>query len=165
MHTQKKDENKEKILDTNQRLRQNRPLRGALLIPPALPAVADLSIEPVDPRSPAIARMISDLDEFQASLYPPESNHLVDIQKLAGKDYYFIAAMDRGKSRAIASFIRMSAGYAEIKRLYVPKKYRGHKLASRLMDALEKKATEEGCGEVRRETGINQQGAIVLDEE
>ena len=42
MHTQKKDENKEKILDTNQRRRQIRPLSGALLIPPALPAVADL---------------------------------------------------------------------------------------------------------------------------
>ena len=42
MHTQKKDENKEKILDTNQRRRQIRPLRGALLISPTLPTVADL---------------------------------------------------------------------------------------------------------------------------
>ena len=88
-----------------------------------------LTIEPVDPQTPAIARMIADLDEYQASLYPPESNHLVDIKKLAGKDYYFMAAMDRGQPVAIASFKRTPHGYVEIKRLYVPEEYRGRKLA------------------------------------
>ncbi|MEN8244304.1 MAG: GNAT family N-acetyltransferase [Thermodesulfobacteriota bacterium] len=124
----------------------------------------NLSIEPVDPRSPAISRMITDLDAFQASLYPPESNHLVDVQKLAGKAYYFIAAMDHGQPKAIASFKRTAGGYAEIKRLYVPKEYRGLKLASRLMDAMEKTARQEGFGEVRLETGIHQQAAIALYE-
>jgi RluA family pseudouridine synthase len=123
-----------------------------------------LSIEPVDPRTGAIARMIADLDEFQASLYPPESNHLVDVQNLAGKDYHFIAAMDRGQPRAIASFKRTSAGYVEIKRLYVQEQYRGRKLAGRLMDALEEKARAEGFGEARLETGIKQQAAIALYE-
>ena len=123
-----------------------------------------LSIESVDPRSPAISRMIADLDAFQASLYPPESNHLVDVKKLTGKEYYFIAAMDQGQPKAIASFKRTAGDYAEIKRLYVPKEYRGLKLASRLMDALEQTARQEGFGEVRLETGIHQQAAIALYE-
>jgi len=135
--------------------------------PAAMMALYDndnLYIEPVDPRSNAVARMIADLDEFQASLYPPESNHLVDVSKLAGKDYYFIAAMDEGQPRAIASFKRREEGYVEIKRLYVPEKFRGCKLASRLMDALEKKARQEGFGEARLETGIHQQAALMLYE-
>ena len=123
-----------------------------------------LSIEPVDPCIPAVARMIADLDEFQAALYPPESNHLVDIRKLAGKHYYFIAAMEDGQPRAIASFRRTGDGYVEIKRLYVPETHRGRKLASSLMDALEQKARQEGFEEARLETGIHQQAALTLYE-
>jgi|GEM_PF-32836 len=123
-----------------------------------------LSIESVDPRSPTISRMIADLDAFQASLYPPESNHLVEVKKLTGKEYYFIAAMDQGQPKAIASFKRTAGDYAEIKRLYVPKEYRGLKLASRLMDALEQTARQEGFREARLETGIHQQAAIALYE-
>jgi len=123
-----------------------------------------LNIEPVDPCAPAVARMIAELDEFQAALYPPESNHLVDVRKLAGKNYYFIAAMDEGQPRAIASFKRTDDGYVEVKRLYVPETYRGRKLAGKLMDALEKKARLEGFGEARLETGIHQQAAIGLYE-
>lgn len=123
-----------------------------------------LHIEPVDPRSPAIADMIADLDAFQTSLYPPESNHLVDVGKLAGREYYFIAAMDGRHPRAIASFKRTQQGYAEIKRLYVPEKYRGSKLATMLVDVLEKKALQEGFAEVRLETGIYQRAAIKLYE-
>jgi ribosomal protein S18 acetylase RimI-like enzyme len=124
----------------------------------------NLRIAPVDPCAAAVARLITDLDEFQAALYPPESNHLVEVRKLAGKNYYFIAAMDDGQPRAIASFKRTDDGYVEIKRLYVPETYRGHKLASKLMDALEKKARQEGFGEARLETGIHQQAAIGLYE-
>jgi putative acetyltransferase len=124
----------------------------------------NLRIEPVDPRNRAVSRMINDLDEFQASLYPPESNHLVDVSRLVDEDYYFIAAMDEGQPRAIASFKRTAEGYVEIKRLYVPEKLRGRRLASRLMDALEKKARQEGFGDSRLETGIHQAAAIALYE-
>lgn len=136
-------------------------------VPASMMALYDndnLRIEPVDPCATAVARMIADLDEFQAALYPPESNHLVDVRKLAGKNYYFIAAMDEGQPRAIASFKRTDDGYVEIKRLYVPEKYRGRKLASQLMDALEKTARQEGFGEARLETGVHQQAAIMLYE-
>ena len=121
-----------------------------------------LIIESVDPQSPTIARMIADLDEYQASLYPPESNHLVDVEKLAGKGYYFMVAMACGQPMAIASFKRTPHGYVEIKRLYVPQKYRGRKLAIKLMDALEEKARLEGFSDAKLETGIHQQAAIAL---
>jgi putative acetyltransferase len=120
-----------------------------------------ISIHPVDPRLPEITAMIADLDEYQATLYPPESNHLVDVEKLAGKAYYFIAGYEAGRPLAIASFKR-EAAYVEIKRLYVPEQYRGRKLALRLMNDLEKKAISEGYPEARLETGIHQHEAIAL---
>ncbi len=123
-----------------------------------------LALELVDPRSPVIVRMIAELDEYQASLYPPESNHLVDIDNLARKDYFFIAAMDHGEPKAVASFKRTSHGYVEIKRLYVTEEYRGRKLAIKLMAALEKKARLEGFTNAKLETGIRQQAAIALYE-
>jgi len=123
-----------------------------------------ISIAMVDPRTPEISSMIADLDVYQATLYPPESNHLVDVAKLAGAEYYFIGAFDLDRPVAIASFKRVSEAYVEIKRLYVPKEYRGRKLAKRLMNVLEKKAISEGVAEARLETGIHQHEAIALYE-
>lgn len=123
-----------------------------------------ITVEPVDPRAPEIVRMIKALDAYQASLYPPESNHLVDVANLAGPDYHFIAAFDRKRPLAIASFKRTGRGYVEIKRLYVPEAYRGRHLGRRLMHVLEKAALREGIAEARLETGIHQHAAIALYE-
>jgi len=120
-------------------------------------------IQAVDPRLPEVINMIADLDEYQASLYPPESNHLVDVEKLADQAYYFIAAFDGDRPIAIASFKR-AEDYVEIKRLYVPKPHRGKKLAVRLMIVLQKTALSEGYPEARLETGVHQHEAIALYE-
>jgi len=98
-----------------------------------------IQICPADPRTPAIRDMISDLDVYQASLYPPESNHLEPIEKLVTPDYYFIAAWQDQELLGIASFKRVSTSYVEIKRLYIPSQNRGLGLAIKLMDAREEK--------------------------
>ncbi len=129
----------------------------------------EIIIKPEDPRTPDIHKFIDDLDAYQAELYPPESNHLEPIEKLITPDYYFIAARKEGELLGIASFRRMPADkenppYVEIKRLYVPGKFRGLGLATRLMDALEDKAREEGYSEACLETGISQDEALGLYE-
>lgn len=123
-----------------------------------------IRICPADPRSPSIYAMISALDEYQASLYPPESNHLEPVEKLVTPDYYFIAAWKENELLGIASFRRVSSAYVEIKRLYVPHRHRGMGLAIKLMDVLEKKARQEGYSEARLETGIHQNEALRLYE-
>ncbi len=119
-------------------------------------------ITPVDPRTPVIHKMISDLDDYQASLYPPESNHLEPVEKLVSSEYYFIAAWKNSVPLGIASFRRILGTYVEIKRLYVPHEHRGMGLAIKLMEALEKKAFQEGFPEVRLETGVHQIEALSL---
>jgi putative acetyltransferase len=123
-----------------------------------------IQICPADPRTPAIRDMISDLDVYQASLYPPESNHLEPVEKLVTPDYYFIAAWQDRELLGIASFKRVSTSYVEIKRLYIPHQNRGLGLAIKLMDALEEKALQEGYPEACLETGIHQHEALGLYE-
>ena len=129
----------------------------------------DIIIQPEDPRTPDIHKFIEDLDAYQAELYPPESNHLEPVEKLITPDYYFIAARTKDKLLGIGSFRRMPAHkgsqpYVEIKRLYVPHKFRGMGLATQLMDALEEKARAEGYSEACLETGISQHEALSLYE-
>ena len=122
----------------------------------------NLKIGPADPRTPSIQEMILELDDYQASLYPPESNHLEPVEKLISPDYYFIAAWNEHELLGIASFRRISKTYVEIKRLYVPHQNRGMGLAIKLMNALEKKAVQEGYPEACLETGIHQNEALGL---
>ena len=121
-----------------------------------------IKICPADPGTPAIRGMISDLDDYQASLYPPESNHLEPVEKLVSSEYYFIAAWKDHELLGIASFSRIYRAYVEIKRLYVPYQHRGMGLAITLMDALEEKAVQEGYSEARLETGTHQNEALRL---
>jgi putative acetyltransferase len=121
-----------------------------------------ISIRPADPRTPPIQKMISELDDYQAALYPPESNHLEPVDKLISPEYFFIAAWKGHDVLGIASFRRISGTYVEIKRLYVPHQNRGLGLAKKLMDALEEKALQEGYSEARLETGIHQKEALWL---
>jgi putative acetyltransferase len=115
-----------------------------------------------DPRVLSIRSMISELDDYQALLYPPESNHLEPVEKLVSGEYYFIAAWENHELLGIASFRRISGVYVEIKRLYVPQQHRGTGLAIKLMAALEEKAVQEGYAEARLETGIHQNEALQL---
>jgi len=117
---------------------------------------------PADPRTPDIRDLIEALDAYQASLYPPESNHLEPVEKLISPAYYFIAARQNHALLGIASFRRTSDSYVEIKRLYVPHQHRGKGLAMKLMAALEKKALREGYSEARLETGFRQNEALKL---
>jgi putative acetyltransferase len=122
----------------------------------------NILIKTADPRTPAIQELITELDAYQASLYPPESNHLEPVEKLVSPDYYFIAAWNDHEVLGIASFRRMPENYVEIKRLYVPHQNRSMGLAKKLMNALEEKATQEGFSEARLETGIDQKEALGL---
>ena len=121
-----------------------------------------ISIRPADPRTPPIQKMISDLDDYHAALYPPESNHLEPMDKLISPEYFFIAACKDNEVLGIASFRRVSGMYVEIKRLYVPHQNRGMGLAIKLMVDLEKKAIQEGFSEARLETGLHQNEALSL---
>ena len=127
-------------------------------------------------------------DEYMASLYPEESNHLVSSESLRTGDAIFLGAFTSStmsssseiadqpeKTRGLLSdgdvgecigcvaarFYR-EAGYAEIKRLYVQEAYRGRGLSRTLMNAIEAEILAEGIDCARLEMGIYQPEADAL---
>lgn len=127
-------------------------------------------------------------DEYMASLYPAESNHLVSSESLRTGDAIFLGAftsstMSSGRETAgqpektggllsggdagecigcVAARFYREAGYAEIKRLYVQEAYRGRGLSRTLMSAIEAEILAQGIDCARLEMGIYQPEADAL---
>ena len=104
-----------------------------------------------DPRTPAIAALVSELDEYMIALYPAESNHLVDIETLAASDVRFFAAR-AGDEPMGCGAIMLKSDYAEVKRIYVSPRARGMGLARMLLERLEAEARGNGLALMRLET-------------
>ena len=127
-------------------------------------------------------------DQYMASLYPAESNHLVSSESLRTGDAVFLGAFisspmslgteiedqpvktDELRSGSevgeciacVATRFYREAGYAEIKRLYVQETHRGSGLSRTLMSAIEAEILAEGIGCARLEMGIHQPEADAL---
>ena len=122
-----------------------------------------IAISAADPREPELRRLIEDLDRLQLSLYPAESNHLLDIDTLAGADIRFFAASMNGAIVGCGC-IRLCGNYAEVKRVYVALGARGMGVARAIMARLEAEALAAGLSLARLETGIHQPEALGLYE-
>jgi len=127
-------------------------------------------------------------DEYMASLYPAESNHLVSSESLRTGDAVFLGAFISSSIPStpetaeqsvktgglpsggefgecigcVAARFYREAGYAEIKRLYVQEALRGLGLSRTLMSAIEAEILAEGIDCARLEMGIYQPEADAL---
>ncbi len=122
----------------------------------------DIIIAPESPRQDDVARLIRELDRYQESLYPPESNHFLDLDSLAADDVRFFVARCAGEALGCGALRIDAGGYAEVKRMFVLPAARGLKLGQRILGCLEEQARREGIACVRLETGIHQAAALAL---
>ena len=120
-----------------------------------------IDITRADPRAPALRKLIADLDAYQQTLYPAESNHLLDIETLAQPEMHFFACAVDGKIVGCGG-MWMHGDYAEVKRVYVEPSARGLGLSKKIMSALEADALAHGVRVARLETGIYQPEALGL---
>lgn len=118
-------------------------------------------IETIDPGR--AKHLIDELDAYQASLYPAESNHLEPLNVLRSDGMIFLGAVEDDEVLAIGS-VKLCEGYGEIKRLYVPHAQRGKGLAKKIMVELERLLADRELAWARLETGIHQSEAIGLYE-
>lgn len=130
-----------------------------------------LTIRPERPDQPEVAALLEQLDAYLASLYPPEANHILDVQALLASDVYFQVARRAGRLVGIGAFRRMpgetaTAGepYGEIKRMFVPPAERGQRIAEKLLNSLEDRLRTESYRWALLETGVDQHEAIRLYE-
>lgn len=120
----------------------------------------DIRLE--SPRRPEVVRLIEELDAYQAALYPPESNHFLDLDVLSGADIRFCVARRETEALGCGALRIDPAGYGEVKRMFVLPAARGLKLGRRLLEEIEAQARQEGLSCLRLETGIHQAEALGL---
>jgi putative acetyltransferase len=114
-----------------------------------------------DPDGADVVALLRLADDWYATLYPAESNHLLDIAALRQPGTTFFAARESGRLLGFGA-VSERGDYAEIKRMYVAAAARGRKLGRRLLDRLEAHALTRGIRCFRLETGIRQPEAIAL---
>jgi putative acetyltransferase len=121
----------------------------------------DVVIARASPRADDVAALVRDLDAYQSALYPPESNHLLDLDALAAPDVRFVVARVAGTAVGCGA-LRVRDGYGELKRMYVAPAARGRGIGARILAALEDIARDERLPVMRLETGIAQPEALGL---
>ena len=122
-----------------------------------------LSLAQENPAQREIEHLLRQSDEHAASLYPPESNHLVDSDALAARNVRFFVA--RWDSRVVgcgAMVINQNNGSAEQKRMFVDPASRGRGVARALLELIEKQARSLGLHQIMLETGVKSVEALAL---
>ena len=97
------------------------------------------------------------------SLYPEESNHLVDPTDLSAEGNLLLGAEELDTFIGCVGYVDRG-DYAEVKRLFVSQEFRGQGVARVLMAELESRAVDAGHTIMRLETGIHQPDAMTLFE-
>ncbi|MFO1274085.1 MAG: GNAT family N-acetyltransferase [Rubrivivax sp.] len=130
-----------------------------------------LTIRPESPDQPDVIALLGALDDYLAALYPPEANHLLDVQALLAPSVRFHVAR-RGERAVGTGAVRLMEGepdtagerYGEIKRMFVDPAERGRRTGERLLETLERRLLEEGVRLALLETGRDQTAAVRLYE-
>lgn len=122
----------------------------------------DVTIAEERPRQPEILRLLEMSDAYAASLYPAESNHLVDVSVLEKPCVSFFVARSEGVAVGCCALVEAGDGTAEIKRMFVDPQARGLKVGKRLLNAVERHGGSRKLTLIQLETGIHQPEAIGL---
>jgi putative acetyltransferase len=123
------------------------------------------------PDHPQVVALLGQLDDYLASLYPPEANHILDVQALMAPEVDFFAAWEGDRVVGTAAARRMPGEpatdgrpYGEIKRMVVAPAQRGAGLGSGLLATLEDSLCSHGLHLALLETGAAQTAAVRLYE-
>jgi putative acetyltransferase len=125
-------------------------------------AMSVLRLRIEDPDSPEVRALLESSDAYAASLYPAESNHMLDLQALRRPSVTFVVARLGAQAVGCGAIVRSGEDWVEIKRMFVDPAARGQQVGRRLLEKLEEIARESGATALRLETGIKQPEAIGL---
>jgi len=121
-----------------------------------------LTIRPERPDQPDVMRLIEALDAYANALYPPQSNHLLDIASLCAPAVTFLVVRDGAEAVGCGAVLRDARGWGEVKRMYLRPDQRGRGLGRRVLADLEGVARGAGLPLLRLETGIHNTEALAL---
>ena len=108
------------------------------------------TITDIAPTDAEFIALIAALDAWQETLYPAESNHLLDLSQLPPQTVIALAIRSpQGEAVGCGAIVLSEEGFGEMKRVYIDPQHRGQQLGEKLLAALEA-------------TGIHQHAAIAL---
>lgn len=118
------------------------------------PDPISIAVEP--PRQPDVERLLDGSSAYAQSLYPPESNFLLDIATLERPEVtFYVARLGRsGRAVGIAALVAEAESESgELKRMFVDPSARGRGVAGALLARLEADASARGIRQIVLETG------------
>ncbi len=118
-----------------------------------------IEIRRADPRD--FISFLQASDDYAASLYPAESNHMLDVETLLRPQMNFFGVLVDGDVKGCGGFW-VHDDFIEIKRVWIDPSARGLGLSRKLMTVLEDEARSKGFKIARLETGISQPEALGL---
>jgi len=134
----------------------------------SIPAIA---IRPERPDHPQVRRLLRQLDDYLATLYEPEDNHILGEQALLAPEVSFLVAAHDERIVGCGAVRRMPAEaqtgarpYGEVKRMMVDPGLRGQRIGARLLESLESLLSADGIEQALLETGAAQVEAMRLYE-
>lgn len=114
------------------------------------------------PDQPQVIALIAALDAYQASLYPAESCHALDLASLLQPGVLFAVARGGHASVIGCAAIVLGPEFGELKRMVVQPAARGQGVAQALLALLQQQAVAQGCRQLMLETGPLQHAALAL---
>jgi len=118
-------------------------------------------IAPVSYTDPGVALLVDLLDKYQIGLYGILPCNLDSIAVLEKSRAYLLGAYHAGNLIGIGA-VKLFAGYAEVKRMYIQNEFRGRGFAGDILSALENYTKNAGINKIYLETGYLQEQAIAF---
>lgn len=147
--------------------RQRARLAEALGTADLLVRAATVTLEEVDPASPAareaVTRYVAELDARFPGGFDPGPPSEEDDATLRAPQGLFVVALSDGRPVA-GGAVRAYDGTAEVKRMWVDPAWRGAGLGARLLRRLERAAVDLGHTRVRLDTHVSLADAIAMYE-
>jgi GNAT superfamily N-acetyltransferase len=116
------------------------------------------------PNTTEAITLITELEAVLDPLYPSESRHGYNVDKLLKEGVAFFVLRADTTPAGCGGIQLVGTDYGELKRMYVRPEFRGRGFAKRIVDHLADYARAHGVDCLRLETGIYQVEAIRLYE-
>lgn len=113
------------------------------------------------PDQPEVKQFLEASEAYSAALYPPESNHMLDLSQLLDPAVRFFVARRGGVALGCGSIL-LGQEHGELKRFFVADAARGQGVGAGLIAAVEQEAREAGISLLRLETGVYSAPALAL---
>jgi putative acetyltransferase len=129
---------------------------------PSLSVDSLMTITLESPDQPEVIALIAELDDYQDTLYPPESRHSLDLASLKQPNVVFAVARHGAAHAVGCGAVVLCSEFGELKRMYVRPRARGLGVGRKLLALLETQAIGSGCKLLNLETGPYQHEALAL---